>query len=69
MLGVSNSFDFKLDDVKWILYKFIVDLGNNVVFDCVINYEEIMIIGYECSVNFILIVEELVNFNLFEMVG
>ena len=69
VLGVSNSSDFKLNDVKRTLHKLTVDLGNNVVFDRAINHEEIMITGHESSANFTLTAEELANFNPFDDVG
>lgn len=69
VLGVSNSSDFKLNDVKRTLHKLTVDLGNNVVFDRAINHEDIMITGHESSANFTLTAEELATFNPFDDVG
>ena len=69
VLGVSNSSDFKLNDVKRTLHKITIDLGNNVVFDRAINHEEIMITGHESSANFTLTAEELTNFNPFDDVA
>lgn len=69
VLGVSNSSDFKLNDVKRTLHKITIDLGNNVVFDRAINHEEIMITGHESSANFTLTAEELTSFNPFDDVA
>jgi len=69
ILGVASSSDFKLNNTKRTLHKLTIDMGNNVVFDRAINYEEIIIAGHESSANITLTADALTAFNPFDDVG
>ncbi|OHU85526.1 MULTISPECIES: hypothetical protein [Pseudoalteromonas] len=69
VLGVACNSAFKLNDVARTLHKLTIDVGNNVIFDRAINYEEIVLTGHESKAQMTLSADALANFDPFKDVG
>jgi hypothetical protein len=69
VLGVECASAFKLNSIARTLHKLTVDVGNNVIYDRAINFEEILITGHESKAQMTVSADALATFNPFTQSG